>query len=315
MAATYGSAGVLAYAASPVSGTHPAGTPFDVAVFIVGQKEAVGSGAIVSSDPALTKAGEQLTSVGVAGADTGPVRIAAFYRVLDGNEPTTTYAFTGSPDVMFVQPLLVTKAYMGAWTITAAVGQDVTAGAAWSAVLAALNLAAGDLCIVGSVIPTDVTTPAQFTLEAVAAAGMTFGAMTEISEPDTTTGNDLGGFVFVQAITAGAAASVAPTVTATAAGTTTNVVGATILVRLRIAEADRAREASAREQVNIGAVDVTAVAITEASAREQVNVKASLAEILVPVEPFGWGALLDETMVEVLPPSPDDEARMHVKIT
>jgi MSHA biogenesis protein MshQ len=90
----------------------------------------------------------------------------------------------------------------------------------------------GDHILAAMVIPTDVTTPAQFSAEAFTQAGVTFGAVTEISEPDSTTGNDIGGFVVRSTATAGVG-SAAPVMTATAGGTTTNVRGPGVFIRIR----------------------------------------------------------------------------------
>ena len=82
------------------------------------------------------------------------------------------------------------------------------------------------------VIPTDVTTPAQFSSESFTQTGVTFGTVTEINEPDTTTGNDLGGVTVRSSVSSGTG-SAAPTMIATAAGTVTNVRGPGLFVRIR----------------------------------------------------------------------------------
>ena len=91
---------------------------------------------------------------------------------------------------------------------------------------------AGDLAIWAMCIPTDVTTPAQFSAQSITATGATFGTAVEMNEPDSATGNDIGGYSAYASVTAGTS-STAPSVTATLAGTLTNVRGPVVLLRLR----------------------------------------------------------------------------------
>ena len=90
----------------------------------------------------------------------------------------------------------------------------------------------GDLALWAMCIPTDVTTPAQFSAQSITATGATFATAVEINEPDSTLGNDIGGYSARAAVTAGSS-STAPTVTVTLAGTLTNVRGPVVLLRVR----------------------------------------------------------------------------------
>ena len=170
---------------------------------------------------------------GTTGIDTGPVRTTAWYRVWDGTWSMPTPTITGA-NVNWMQAYAVRPSSVSdIVSITSASGTDSTTGTAWSALCTTdPGIQAGDLCLVASTIPTDVTTPSQFTGEAISAPGVTFGSMFEVSEPDSAAGNDIGGFVFTQTATAGASTG-APTVLATASGTTTNVRGSSLLIRLR----------------------------------------------------------------------------------
>ena len=95
---------------------------------------------------------------------------------------------------------------------------------------------AGDMAIWGMCIPTDVTTPSQFSAQAITATGATFGTAVEFIEPDSTTGNDIGGYLAYATVTSGSSTT-APTVTTTLAGTLTNVRGPVVLLRIRETQA------------------------------------------------------------------------------
>jgi hypothetical protein len=66
----------------------------------------------------------------------------------------------------------------------------------------------------------------------MAATGATFAAGVELREPDSATGNDIGGYLAYANCTAGSS-STAPTATVTASGTVTNVRGPIVALRIR----------------------------------------------------------------------------------
>lgn len=171
---------------------------------------------------------------GVTGADTGPTRCAAFIRQVDGSESAPTVSVTsGLASWAQISLFRSDRGPTVSWGVAGTAGSDTTTGTAWSAGCAAApGFTVGDYVIVGSVIPTDVSTPAQFSAEAITASGATFAAVTELSEPDTTQGTSAGGFIFLTNCTAGSSLSV-PVVTATAGGTTTNVRGVSVVLRIR----------------------------------------------------------------------------------
>jgi hypothetical protein len=94
------------------------------------------------------------------------------------------------------------------------------------------NFQSGDLAIWAMCIPTDVTTPSQFSARSITATGATFGAAVELNEPDNSTNDDIGGYSAYASVTAGSSTA-APTVNATATGTVTNVRGPVVAIRLR----------------------------------------------------------------------------------
>jgi hypothetical protein len=81
-------------------------------------------------------------------------------------------------------------------------------------------------------IPTDVTTPSQFSAQSITATGATFATATELNEPDSGNGNDIGGYSAYAHVNSGSSTT-APTVTSTLAGTLTNVRGPVVLLRVR----------------------------------------------------------------------------------
>lgn len=123
-------------------------------------------------------------------------------------------------------------------------GEQTTGSGSISLALAAnLGIKVNDLALWAMAIPTDVTTPSQFSAHGISASGATFGSATELVEFDSTTGNDIGGYAAYAACSAGASTSV-PTVTATAGGTTTNVRGplGLLVVREALTVFDRANK-------------------------------------------------------------------------
>jgi hypothetical protein len=186
----------------------------------------------VNTPSGWTKIGEFSGGGGTTGIDAGPTKVLWFYKIAAGGDGAPTINIT-STNVSWAQTMYVTEA-SDTFTLAAAGGTDSTTGTAWS-VTCATNpgLTADDLVLVASCIPTDVTTPAQFTAEAVSATGVSaWGTVTEISEPDTNLGNDIGGFIFRVPVVTGTSTA-APVITATASGTTTAVRGPSSLLRIR----------------------------------------------------------------------------------
>lgn len=170
---------------------------------------------------------------GTTGADTGPTRAKAFYR-MGGTSATTLTITQGSHNC--TQGIICTlrsDVPDTVWSVAGANGIDTTTGTPFTAAMNVdPNITTNDMVLVWGGIPTDVTTPAQFSAETLTAAGLTSGSVTEIAEPETTQGNDLGAVLCRWTPTGGPSSGVA-TFSATAGGTTTNVRGPIILVRAR----------------------------------------------------------------------------------
>jgi hypothetical protein len=242
--ATYVSAGALAYSTSggtTVAPAYPASLAAgDLIILRVGQKPSTANGGTVTTPSGFTLSNSIVGAGGYGttlGADTGNTNIFEYYKTATGSETGTLSVTVGTNNVCWAQMYRVTKSVSGGWLVQSVTGSDVTNGTAVSVAFASdPGIKAGDLCLVGFCIPTDVTTPSQFSAEALTAAGVTFGTMVEISEPDTTVGNQIGGVNCAFPVTAGASTGI-PTFTATAGGTTTNVRGPGILTRIRVPQA------------------------------------------------------------------------------
>jgi len=238
-AVTFQSAGAIAYSASGGTTVAPAyPTPLaagDLLVLIIGMKPSTANGGTVTTPTGWTPIAS-LTGAGGYGttlaADTGNTNLFTYYHVSDGTETGTLTVTIGTNNISWAQIYRISKT-LAAWDVAGATGSDTTGDATVSIAFGSNpGVTAGDFILGAMCIPTDVTTPAQFSAEAFTQTGVTFGAATEISEPDSTTGNQIGGFVVRAAVTAGTG-SANPTMTATAAGTVTNVRGPGVFIRIR----------------------------------------------------------------------------------
>ncbi len=231
---TYQSAGAVSYSAS-VAPPYPAAVAAgDLLVLIVGMKPSVANGGSVTTPVGWTLI-TSLTGAGgygvTLGADTGNTNVFAYYKVAAGTESGSLSVPLTANNVAWAQMYRLTNATQD-WSVAGTTGSDTTAGNVSITMSADPGVTAGDFILGAMVIPTDVTTPTQFSAEAFTQTGVTFGAVTEISEPDSTLGNDIGGFVVRSSVTAGPGTA-APVMTATAGGTTTNVRGPGIFIRVR----------------------------------------------------------------------------------
>lgn len=238
---------VAATAYSGVGGTtvspaYPAGVlATDVVVLFVGQKPPfVNSGTVTTPTGWTLRDG--LTNAGgysANGIDIGNTNL----RVYTWDNPVAGQ--TGNLAVT-IATNDVTWAFMvripsggGAPEFGSADGQRTTAptaGTPFTVALAngtsATNFQAGDIALWAMCIPTDATTPNQFSAQSVTATGATFATAVELNEPDSGVSNDIGGYSAYAMVTAGSSTT-APSVTVTASGTVTNVRGPVVMLRVR----------------------------------------------------------------------------------
>lgn len=237
MAITYQSASTTAYSAAAgatVAANYPASLAAgDLILLIVGQKPATANGGGVTTPTGFTLI-SSLSGAGgygaTLGADTGNTNLFVYGKASTGSETGTLTVNLTNNNVAWATMLRLSGS--GYWKIDGATGSDTSAGNVSITFGSDPGVTAGDYVIGAMCIPTDVTTPAQFSAEALSQTGITFGAVSEIYEPDSGNGNDIGGLLCRAAVSSGTS-SAAPTMTATAGGTTTNVRGPGIFVRIR----------------------------------------------------------------------------------
>jgi MSHA biogenesis protein MshQ len=170
---------------------------------------------------------------GVNGADTGTVYATAYIKVAVGGEGAETVNIAGGTGTGG-RMIRYTKT-LATWDVGGSKGSDNTAGTAWS-VTGDFDegVASGDWVIGCSAQNTDLYTNSS---PSMSQSGVTFGTNQERVETTSALGNDSTVIITEHIATAGASAGV-PTFTMTASGTAAdNPAGATVMVRLREAEA------------------------------------------------------------------------------
>jgi hypothetical protein len=237
VAVAYGAASTIVYSTGNPAATYPASiTRGDLLILLVGTKPDTSASTRPVGD--FVYLGAYAGGGGTTGADTGPTLIEVFWKIATGAETGTQTVTNTGNSVSWVQMYRFTNSTKF-WSLAIAGGTDSTTGTAWS-VTCDVNpgITSGDMILVGSCTPTDIAVGAQFTAESVSATGATLGSMVEVSEPQSSSGNDIGGFVFYMSCSAGTS-SAAPVITATAGSTTTNVRGPSALIRIREASSQR----------------------------------------------------------------------------
>lgn len=237
-AVTYFGEGTLAYGTSSLTPGYPGPGSIvanDLLVLVIGMKpNTAGSGnSSVTTPTGWTALTPVYGTTGSLGGDTGPTNLFAFYRNAAGGETGTLSVTTSGANSAWAQMYKFTS--NTAWSVAQATGEDTSGGAAVSIAFGAdPGVQSGDYILAAMCIPTDVGVGNQFSAQAFSQAGVTFGTVTEISEPYRPTGNDVGGFVVIADIPFNSGSSSGnPTMTATAGGTTTNVYGPGVFIRIR----------------------------------------------------------------------------------
>lgn len=224
--------GTTAYSASggtSVAPSYPASiVATDQLVMIIGQKPSTANSGTVTTPTGWTLR-EELTAAGgygaTLGADTGNTNLRIYTK------DTVTAGLSGTVSVTVATNGVcwanITRVPTGGGAISygSADGQRTTTPTSPLSVAltngaSATAFQAGDFAIWAMCIPTDVTTPAQFSAHTITSSGITFNATAELVEPDSTTGNDIGGYVAWVTVNTGTGGG-APTVGATLAGTLT----------------------------------------------------------------------------------------------
>lgn len=205
----------------------------------------VASGHLNDSIPAAPSGWTLLDSFsgggGVWGAGTGPRRLTWFVRILLGSDaaPTTFIPSGFAGSVIAARIVILQRSAGTGWRWATSFGEDTTSGTSFSApCTAGVTFASADYVVLGYAAPVST---ASATVEAVTAAGITFGTITEQSDDSVASGNAERMVIATGAVTAGSA-TVAPTVTATLAVAS---IGVAAVLRLREASAAIAATAQA----------------------------------------------------------------------
>lgn len=286
MAITYQSIGTTDYSTnggSSVKPAYPASLASgDLMVLFVGQKPATANGGGVTTPSGWTLVTSKTASGGYGttlGADTGNTNLYAYVKTATGSESGSLTVTIADNDVAWANILRYSNA-TGVWNVTGATGEQTTAPTSPLSVSLAPNLdvTSGDHLPVAFCIPTDVTTPSQFSSETYTESGITFGTISELVEPDSSTGNDIGGVVTTGAASSGTATA-AFSFGSAITGTLTNVRGPVVALRLREATAttmpvtvgtftltgvDVAFPAQYKTSITVGAFTLTGQAATPA---------------------------------------------------
>jgi hypothetical protein len=251
-------AGAAEYSASggtTVAPAYPSGIlATDAVLLFVGQKPSTANGGTVTTPTGWTLR-EEITGAGgygaTLGADTGNTNL----RVYSWNTPVAGQTGTQSVTlgVNNVSWAFIVRVPTSGGTLSygSADGQRTTTPTSPMSIAltngaSATAFTTGDIAVWAMCIPTDVTTPSQFSSQSITATGATFATAVEINEPDSNTGNDIGGYSAYALVSSGTS-STAPTVAVSLAGTLTNVRGGVGLVRIREAVVIRTGSLAATE--------------------------------------------------------------------
>lgn len=239
---TDGGAAYSAAAGTTVAPAYPVGIAAgNCVILIIGMKPSTANGGTVTT-PAGWTLRETLVGAGGYGttlaADSGNTNLWIFTKdTVTGTETGNLTVTIGTNNVSWG---LIVRIPTGGGSLLygTADGSRITAptsGVAFTTLLTngatAPAFQSGDMALWAMCIPTDVLANG-FTAPTISSTGTTFGTPVELEEPDSGTGNDIGGYVAYALATAGTSAA-APTVGVTATGTVTNVRGPIALLRVR----------------------------------------------------------------------------------
>jgi len=251
-------AGAAAYSAAggtTVAPAYPSGIlATDAVLLFVGQKPSTPNGGTVTTPTGWTLR-EEITAAGgygsTLGGDTGNTNL----RVYSWNTPvagqTGTQSITLAVNDVSWAFIVRVPTSGGTLSYGSADGQRTTTPTSPMSIAltngaSATDFRTEDIAVWAMCIPTDVTTPSQFSSQSITATGATFATAVEINEPDSTTGADIGGYSAYALVSSGTS-STAPTVDVSLDGTLTNVRGGVGLVRIREAVVIRTGSLAATE--------------------------------------------------------------------
>lgn len=226
-----GHGGLAAIAAQTISPAYPTGvTVGDCLILTRACKPDTG---VLLAPAGWTLLDERAGGAGVFGSDTGPLRMARYWREATGTE-TGTLPCDTAPGTVDIQQAVITrytKAAGTTWDVAGSGGVDSTTNTDWT-VTAATNpgITAGDVVEVALSWPTDAAR--TWSAETLTATGATIGpVMVPLVFASTSLGADMATRLHAFGCTAGTATA-PPVYNATVNGGT-NIAGPTSMVRLR----------------------------------------------------------------------------------
>ena len=223
---------------APVFVYPPAIQSGDLLRCVIGQKPATANGGGVTMPTGSWTLGASLLAAGgyatTLGADTGNTNLYVFYKEADGTE-------TGNCSDIACTDQNVTWAVIerfskssGTWDLAFTTGSQTAAGDLSITLDADPGVTADDYIAIAVCIPTDIgTAGARWDTETISQTGITFGTIYETTEVGSSNSNDIGGLIYRGRANSGTS-SAAPAITANfTSGTTTNVRGPAIFMRMR----------------------------------------------------------------------------------
>lgn len=192
------------------------------------------SDSVPSTPSGWTLVGSTSGGGGSFGASAGPRRLTFFARVLLGSDanPTTAIPSGSAGSVIAGRIVSLSRTAGTDWRWAVSFGDDQASGTAFSAIgTTALTWKAGDVALLGYGVASSTD---SYTVEAIAAAGITFGTVTERADAAVATGNGTTTALASCTVSSGTA-TVAPTLTATLAGASIGIAG---VMRVREASSD-----------------------------------------------------------------------------
>ena len=247
---------------------YPANTkPGDLLVLVCGMKTA----AAPSADPgagvvAEVAWDERLGNVvgggygATHGNNTGDTLLSVWTRLVgESGEPTDVGCLLYGNNVAWFT-IMHYRTKSKSYAVLAAKGQDTTGNASFGATMeTSMDVRARDELIAFGVIPTDVTTPAQFSSHAFTSNnGTTVAVASEITELDSSANNKIGGVIARTSVTGTGTGEATITYTATTGGTVTNARGPVGVLRIRpVRPAVLKRRQTAEAVTGFGASSIT----------------------------------------------------------
>ena len=217
---------------SPSYSTLPAISAGDEILLVVAQKPSSANSGTVTTPSGYTLI-TSLTGAGGYGGtladNTGNTNLFIYYKTAIGSETGTFTVTVGTNNMSCAQLILVRIPAGLTVSYGATTGSDTTGGNVSVTVDNDPNIISNDIALFAF---NGSSALATYSAEAITTTGISYNVATEYGIFNTTTGNDVGGFIAAARALSGTS-SAAPIFTATTGGTTTNARGPGILLRIR----------------------------------------------------------------------------------